>query len=272
MTKSEFAALAGVSVAAISKACKSLLLAAYDGKKFIDTKHKVAQAYLESKQLEQAAPPATGIDPLYEDAIQACAEKGRYNVNTIRTALSIGSPRARAILQTMEAAGITAETPAPPTQPAPPTPQLKGGAVQRESKKSGRHDDEPEGIPDNIQLFADMTIREVISKFGTDYRFVDYLKALKEIEMVDERRVKNAKARGELVSRQLIRDGIIEPIDSAHIKLLTDGSRTIAKRVTAMHDAKRDLKDIEDFIKDQIASFIRPAKAKAQRTFKNVSS
>ena len=88
------------------------------------------------------------------------------------------------------------------------------------------------------------------------------------IEDINEKRLKNAQTKGELVSRELVKLGVIDPIDAAHIKLLTDGAKTIARRVTAMHDAGRPLDDVEKFVKNQITSFIRPIKAKVARALK----
>jgi len=150
---------------------------------------------------------------------------------------------------------------------------VAGHRAKSESRKmmSG-HAIDPEGIPDNIQEFADWTIREIIAHFGTDYRFVDYLRALKDIEVIDERRIKNAKAKGELVNRDLIAKGIIEPIDSAHRKMLTDGSKTIARRSVAMAGAGKEVEEVEKFVAEQISSFIKPAKAKIKRTLENVGN
>jgi len=124
-------------------------------------------------------------------------------------------------------------------------------------------------IPEDIRDFADMTLRELIQRFGTDVAFLDWLNATKRIEDINEKRLKNAATQGELVSRTLVKTGIIDPIEGAHLKLLTDGAKTIALRVTAMHSAGLQLPDIENFVSDQISSFIRPMKAKIKRSLKN---
>lgn len=147
----------------------------------------------------------------------------------------------------------------------------KGAAGAKESRKRlSLYNIDPADVPDNMQEFADMTIREVVTKFGTDYRMVDYLRALKEIETIDERRIKSAKMRGELVHRDLIAKGVLEPIDSAHRKMLTDGAKTIARRSVAMVGAGKDADELEKFIAEQITSFIKPAKAKIKRALENV--
>ena len=149
-------------------------------------------------------------------------------------------------------------------------PHVRGtAAVKAAKKRQADQEDEIFEIPEDIQAFADMTLRELIEKFGTDTRFVDWLSATQKIEAINEKRLKNATTEGELVSRKLVRTGIIEPIDACHIKLLTDGAKTIARRATAMHSAERPLEDIEKFVADQITSFIRPVKAKVARALKN---
>jgi len=145
-----------------------------------------------------------------------------------------------------------------------------GHVAKNQSKKEGKYEEGSFTVPEYIGDLADMTLRDLIMQFGTDVRFVDWLKATKEIEMINEKRLKNAESEGTLVSRHLVKVGILEPLDSAHIKLLTDGVKTIARRTVAMHDSGRDLSDIEDFISDQVSSFLKPVKAKVRRALKNV--
>jgi len=147
----------------------------------------------------------------------------------------------------------------------------RGHVVAKENKKTNSvmAADMLLDIPDDIQAFLSMTLGDIIDKFGTDIRFIDWLSATQKIELINEKRLKNAKTEGDLVNRELIRLAIIEPINSAHIKLLSDGSKTIARRVTAMHSAGRSLADVEKFVTDQISSFIRPVKVKIVRALKN---
>ena len=125
-------------------------------------------------------------------------------------------------------------------------------------------------MPEDLKLFMHMTLATVIEKFGTDARFLDFLKAVQTIEAINEKRLKNAQTEGELVARDIIRYGVIEPIDNAHIKLLTDGARTIATRSDSMSKANKTVADIEAFVKDQIGSYIRPMKDKVHRNLANV--
>ena len=127
-------------------------------------------------------------------------------------------------------------------------------------------------FPEDISKVSDMTLRELIQKFGTEAAFSDWLKASKMIEEIHEKRIKSAHRRGELVNRDLVKKGIIDPIEAAHLQLLSDGARTMAQRAVALHDSGRPITDIEMLIVEQISSFIRPLKAVIRRTLKNFES
>ena len=67
------------------------------------------------------------------------------------------------------------------------------------------------------------------------------------------------------MSRNLVKLSVIEPIETAHVQLMTDGSKTMAQRIVAMVKAGEDTEAVEKFISQQITSFIRPVKAKIKR-------
>lgn len=125
-------------------------------------------------------------------------------------------------------------------------------------------------VPSEMEAFADMTIREVVKRFGTDYRMVDYLRALKEIETIEATRVKNARAKGELVHRDLVTRGILDPIDTCYRKMLSDGAKTIARRSVALVGSGADADELEKFVAEQLSSFIRPTKAQIKRALEHV--
>ena len=281
VSRAEFARQAGVSAAAVTKACNNILKDAVEGKR-IDAAHPSAVSYLEIKLRDSTPPPASGLDAIYEEAVEHCRTVDRYSVSGLQRHFKIGYNRAHRIITTMRANGLIPEgrdptkpgglkNPEPVVIQEPETkPHVRGtAAVKAAKKRQVDQEDEIFEIPEDIQAFADMTLRELIEKFGTDTRFVDWLSATQKIEAINEKRLKNATTEGELVSRKLVRTGIIEPIDACHIKLLTDGAKTIARRATAMHSAERPLEDIEKFVADQITSFIRPVKAKVARALKN---
>lgn len=171
------------------------------------------------------------------------------------------------------------DQPAPTVKKKPPPKPMKGiqslSSTKKHYAQAALVDSETEttttehGIPEEISAFADMTLRELIKRFGTDMAFVDWLKATKAIEDINEKRLKNAVARGELVNRQIIKVGVFDPINETFNKLLTDCSKTISVRVKAMLASGQSTGDCEKFISDQMGSFIRPAKVRIARTLKN---
>lgn len=291
--KSEFAKLAGVSGAAVTKACKpgGSLAKALEGKR-IDAAHPVAAAYIAEKTgtvelTSDVAPtlimdkktaaqlglgpstkkkaatkktksktvvkPEPNEDPLLATAAKLYKETGRTGVTFYQQNLKVGYNRAVRIRDAV----LADAPPRPPRQPAPPPPTTNP-------------EDELLEIPEDIQAFADMTLRQLVEKFGTATRFLDWLNATKRIEDINEKRLKNAQTRGELVSRQLVKVGILDPVDTAHRKLLTDGAKTIARRVTAKNAAGDSLESVEEFVVDQLSSFIRPMKAQVSRIVKRI--
>ncbi len=154
-------------------------------------------------------------------------------------------------------------------------PSARGTAAAKNQKKqeslAALGDGKIHEVPEDIEAFADMSLRELIQRFGTETAFMDWLKATKSIEEINEKRLKNAVTMGELVSRKLIKVGIIEPIDTAHRNLLTDGAKTISVRAIAMHKSGKTTGEIEAWISEQMTTFIRPVKAKVGRIMKQIS-
>jgi hypothetical protein len=148
-----------------------------------------------------------------------------------------------------------------------PAPRSPG----RTPKTSWEDNEELIEVPDDIEELADLSLRELIDKFGTGYRFLDWLKALKEIEAVNEKRIKNAQSKGKLISRQLVEVGIVDPFNSAHVRLMTDGAKAITAAVLAKHQAGVSPPEIEAYVSDVVGSFIRPVKSKIERNLASVT-
>ena len=285
VTKSEFARQAGVNPSTVTKVCRTILAPAWDGKR-VDADHPLAVEYLRVKNSHAAAPAATGIDALYQEATEHCASTGRYSVGGLQRQLKIGYDRAHKIIATMKAAGLVPADHNPnkriqPSEqsPAPtPAPALRGNAAGNANKKdhalaeaNARLHGQREvfEVPDNITAFAHMTISELIERYGTDTAFLDWLKALKAIEDIHDKRLKNAEKSGELISRDLVKVGIIDTVDGAFNRMLTDGAKTIALRTKAVIDAGGKLQELEDLVAKQLGTFIKPTKAKIIRILKN---
>ena len=275
--RAEFARLVGISAASVTRDCSTKLKAALVGK-WIDADHPDAQEYIKKHKAKQEKNTitTTGLDPLYEDAISFCHEHGVYNAGVLRKGIGVGAERAKKIFEMMKFAGVVPEPGEPPPKiERPPQikqklPPVKGHAKKNLRKKAESLAKIKENkifeIPDEMEMFADMTLRELIQRFGSDIAFVDWLKATKLIEEINERRLKNAKTKNELVSRELVKRGIIEPIDAAHIKMLTDGVRTLNIKITTLVKSDETDKTKEDTISETITSFLKPVKEKIKKT------
>lgn len=274
VTRYKFSLMAGVTAAAITKACRGVLKGAVSGKR-IDLNSQAAKDYLD-KQIKPV--PKIGRDALYDDAVECCEQADRYSGEYLRGVFGIGSERARRIVETMRINGVIPKDAGKKLKPGEKQsinltiPHVRGRAKLKEEKKYGKGN-APKifEIPEDIEEFADMSLRDVVSKFGTDVRFCDWLKATQLIESINEKRLKNAETKGDLVSRKLVKTSVISPIDTCHRRLLSDGARSLSIRVPAMHDAGDDQKKIEGYIHDQLTSFIRPMKSKVSRALRDIS-
>tara|TARA_R110002153_G_C13332612_1_gene498625 strand:- start:42409 stop:43290 length:882 start_codon:yes stop_codon:yes gene_type:complete len=287
VSKAEFAKLAGVTPAAVTKAVLYKLAGAMVGNR-IDIGHESAIDYISKKARANPKSGGDGVDILYDEALEKCEAAGNWSASFIQRELEVSYARASDLRDALKNQELKPELAPEPIKAEPVKKKeaarvISGSEAARITKKDEaieRAAEELENeevtkgstlheVPVNIESFADMTLRELIQRFGTDSAFVDWLKATQIIEAINEKRLKNAQTQGNLVSRELVKIGVIEPLDAVHIKLLTDGSKTITRRVTAMHDSGRGLDEIEAFVKDQITSFIRPVKAKVARALKN---
>ena len=123
----------------------------------------------------------------------------------------------------------------------------------------------------DIAALAHMPLIDLVTIFGSDLRFKDWLDALKKIEEIHDKRIKNAKATGDLVARDLIAKGIIDPFDRAHRLILTDGARTISQRLQAKFKAGITAPEAETFVRDTISKILQPAKKQISDTLRENS-
>lgn len=277
ISKADLARLCNITGAVITRHVKGDLKDAVEGRR-INVNHPSVQKFIKDREPQG---PAQGIDPLYQNAIDFCTSQNEFSANAVRRGLKIGMARATRIFAMMHAAGII--KPAKKVPPPPP-PLSKGIQSTTKTKKhhalaalnervddaSLEHGTMIHEIPEDIKAFIHMTLEQIIKRFGTDTAFCDWLKAVKSIEDINEKRLKNATTRGELVSRDLVKVGVIDQINTTFQKLLTDGAKSITVKITTMTKAGMGLNECEKTVVDQIESFIRPAKTKMIRNLKNL--
>lgn len=271
ISKTELARLCGVTPATITGLTKRRLRVALVGSR-VDLNHPEVQKYVQEKTAPRPEEQLPGVDTLFEEALGWCRQSERWTASGIQRHFKIGYARAQRILAQLQSAGHVPEKPerdlSRPEKPKPaPRPAARQHGTGRRS--SWQDDNELIEVPDDIEQLADLTLRELIEKFGTGYRFHDWLKSLKEIEAVNEKRIKNAQSQGKLISRHLVEVGVIDPFNSAHVRLMTDGAKAVTAAVLAKHQAGISEQEIEAYVTDVVGSFIRPVKAKVERNLRN---
>lgn len=277
ISKTEFARLCGVTAGAVTKFVNGAGSGAVVGRR-IDLNHPAAQKYYQHKTTPRPKEAVPGVDVLFEEVLGWCRQADRWTASAIMRQHKLGYARACRILEQLTAAGHVPErhrkaVVGPSGQSRAPSPPKEPAARPGARRKSSWGDDETlVEVPEDIEALADLTLRELIEKFGTGYRFHDWLKALKEIEAVNEKRIKNAVSMGRLVSRDLVERGVIDQFNSAHVRLMTDGAKAITAAVVAKHEAGISLQEIEAHVSDVVGSFIRPVKNKIERNLGSVES
>lgn len=303
MKKINFARYCGVSGAAVTKACACDLLAPACVGKLIDAAHPVALAYIQKAHakngggkdeifdmvVESECRTVNAIkegfkvshgraqkifDQLVEAGIVDKAVKVKSNHVSGRKAAREKKKGPPLVVPKTIPAPEPAPTPEPEPEPAPaprPEPRPEPRPVVQQPQPVQIIEPTPERAPEpeDVAAFADMTLRQLIDKFGTDARFVDWLTATQKIEAINEKRLKNAQTKSNLISRDLVKSHVIDAFNSAHLRLMTDGAKSITGGVIAKVKAGLSLAETEAYVSDILGSFIKPVKNKVARALKD---
>jgi hypothetical protein len=119
-----------------------------------------------------------------------------------------------------------------------------------------------------IEEYAELTIRELVERWGTVRTYVDLLGALKTIEDIRKTQLHNEETEGSLISRDLVRTHLFGLVDAVFKRLLSDVPRTIAGRVLALAKSSGTLEEAEKVVREQISSQLAPMKATALRVLR----
>jgi hypothetical protein len=101
----------------------------------------------------------------------------------------------------------------------------------------------------------DMSLRWIVMRYGTQNRFLLWVRALHELEKVRERRIKNDEREKLLVSRKLILKGIIDPIQTFIVRILTDGAKTMGMRAHSMAIGGKTVDEVCEYMQKTIGSY-----------------
>lgn len=158
-----------------------------------------------------------------------------------------------------------------PKKPTGPRPDLR---VVSDDDDDSDDDEEPEDeditpsparndVP--LDEIYDLTIREVVERFGTDESLVNYVKTLKIIEQTRWQRIKNEREEGRLIPKEFVKQHVLALIDGAFRGLLIDAPKTLARRLYAAAKADVPIEEGEATAKEINSSHIRAVKDRCRK-------
>jgi len=139
-----------------------------------------------------------------------------------------------------------------------PPEQLETEGQQRFSKKEQTHIG---GYP--VEQLADLTVREVVMRYGSIDGFKRFVDSLKTIAEYNYKQLAIKEKRGELVDRDLVQRVMIFALDVAFKRLVSDVPSNIANQVVAVVESKTDnaINEVEKIYRDATSSILKNVKS-----------
>jgi len=220
ITKATLARWAGVSRAAVTKACKGPLYDASDSRG-VDVSHPLVRQWLSAHNVHEL--------PSDPDPVKPEPKK-----------------RARKKPQAKTAPAKKADPP-----PAPPTPPQ---ATTTE-------------MPYELRDLENMTVREVVMKFGSVDGFKRFVDSLKNIAEYKHRELRVRQQRGDLIEREKVAGLVFPLIDVAFARLVSDVPESVSKMVVARCEAggPETTADVMALIRDANSRVLKNMKQSASR-------
>lgn len=164
----------------------------------------------------------------------------------------------------LESRGVKAET----------KPHVRGTAARAQKRQQQPVDEQRAQIQvdDNIAQYVDMTLRQILELFGTQPAFEAWLKSAKLIEELREKRLKNAKAEGEYIERDMVANAVLGYVAGNNERLLSDAPRAIVARIAASFKAGRTEEEMEAEVTQILSSQIKLVKQKTLKGLRSAES
>lgn len=283
LNRVQIAKRCGVQASTVTMAAHGWPDEAFNGKMvYID--HPAVAKFIE-KHARPKRQDGDIVDPLCEHALAHGHATGDWTITGFKKALSVGHSRARRIHRALEAAEllpgmahhkppktpIVPDTPAPQPKPAPTPPPVVGPNQPNPQEapmvgdRSGETlDSVMREVPQDLRDMTHWSLHDLIKKFGTHTSLSVWLKSVKELEMIEEKRLKNDKMRGDLVDKDVI-NRVLDIFDTQHMRLLKDGAKSLSSEIVGKHQAGVSIEDIEVHISKRLGTFITAAKTKIAR-------
>lgn len=229
ITKAALSRLAGVSRMAVTKAAKGALADAVVDKK-INLNHSLVIEWLKSHGVK-------------DEDIHLPEPKEK--TTTTKPVAKKKSKKKKAAAKSKPGTVPDKPTPAPPMPAAKPNPApiTVGGY--------------------DIDGLEDMTLREIVMRYGSIDGFKRYVDSLKSISDFNMRDMKMKTHRGELVQRDLVAGTLIPLIDVAYQRLVSDVPAAITQQIIARVESGGEdmIGDSEKIIRDAVSRVLKNTKS-----------
>jgi hypothetical protein len=122
--------------------------------------------------------------------------------------------------------------------------------------------------PEDIDQLGELTLNEIVERYGSLQGFLDYVDARKKIAEIHRLELQNAETEGDLISRDLVRTHVFGMIDAVFRRMLTDTVKTVAGRIFQLVKADGTLEEAEAVAQDLVSATLAPLKTSAARTLR----
>jgi hypothetical protein len=117
--------------------------------------------------------------------------------------------------------------------------------------------------------YLDMTVRELIARYGTQSQFKDLAAAVKNLIQMRGYEEEQARKRGEYIHRAHA-EKLVAMIDGMQKALLTDAVSNMANKAMVQARADADKTDVERSMRDTISRVIKLSKTQIVRSLRDI--
>lgn len=163
----------------------------------------------------------------------------------------------------------------PRIAPVAPTPSPDPTRKRRaKPTKVGREPDALPPQPDNAGTTEDLEritemIQPVIDRFGTVRALRDLLIALKDLEIIREKRLGNEESEGSLIPRDFVKTHIFGAIEGTNRRLLSDMPKTLCRQLYTLAKTGRPLEEAESMTRLLLGKQLEVVKSQVAKSLRN---
>lgn len=117
-----------------------------------------------------------------------------------------------------------------------------------------------ETLPEDVRQFWKWTVERIIRTHGTFDKFYRLVQSMEKVESIQEKRQKNRRESGKLISRELVQKHVFSLIEKLFQRLLQDLPVTLALDIHGMCESGATIEEVQAAIKNAISIELGDAK------------